>query len=231
MVDNNINEMQKYKEMRNGVYDSFYDDKDYVEAIKRCNIFAKTLIEENATEKMNYWAAYNTKAKSLLRLDKPEKALTYAKLSNWYAKNGSFERICNMDIMARCYGMLPEYGHLAIACFDKCYTLYKNLNNKRGMARSLNNKVEYMITVENLKAESIPMMCQAIQIYEELFEAQEINRCDLNNAYETLCITYIANNKEGHAYEVLHKITDASIVNSLRIKLQQVYAQRKVVCI
>jgi tetratricopeptide (TPR) repeat protein len=202
----NIQE-KKEKEFRSWLSTPHYDDKDFLESINRCIKGVEILKTNEYKDKYTFWTCYNTLAKSYLQIKEYEKAIKYARISNWYASDDSFERIDNMDVLARCYSLKGKED-IAEKCFNKCYQLYKNRGNKRGMARILTNKANYMNRENKEK-----ILLEAKDLYEELFKSKLVNEYTLECSYFNLYEYFIEQGNIDRAIEYHSKILSLNLLD------------------
>lgn len=129
---NQLDEIMVNKEIRTWILDSFYERK-YKECLSRSFRFLKQIKDEKLRSKYDLWFVYSIIAKSYLKLGAYKKSLDYARISNWYAEDNSFERFDTMEVIANCYTYLNK--NLAAMCFSKCYKYCQMSNNQRGLKR------------------------------------------------------------------------------------------------
>jgi tetratricopeptide (TPR) repeat protein len=209
------------------IEETHFFEKNYKKVIQLCNDLISML--DKKQDKYNMWKCYNFIAKAYLQLKEVKKSIEYARIANWFAENESAERTDNMDILARCYSNLGDIK-LATKCFDKCITIYRSTNIRRGLARALNNKANKIVNYE----EAIDDMKESISIYIDLLKTGEMKSnyyYILDDAYFNLCELYIKKDKIGRVYEVLNIMTNTEDIKEVKGMIHQALnvQQRKVV--
>jgi tetratricopeptide (TPR) repeat protein len=227
MVTNNKNRLEIDEgivALNEELYDLHYHERKYKQAILKA-LELKTILETNVKQNKIYlWNCYNILSKASLQLNNIDEAIKYAKISNWYAEDGSVERVDTMDVLARCYSQINGKKELAMKCFDKCLSIYRNTNMIRGIARILNNKASFIVDYDN----AITDMLEAINIYIDLYNKKEIETYYIiDAAYYNLCEIYIKKNKEGKVYGILDKIKDDRLKSDIRNMLKALNVQQQ----
>jgi tetratricopeptide (TPR) repeat protein len=219
-----------YRKLKDEINELHYVKKEYTKAINKEMNMLNVLRKQKIKNINNFYFIYSMLALSHNQLNHLKEGLYYAKKASGYALCTTDIIDCNW-VLGRCYSNFNK--DKAIACYDFCIAEYMKLFDEDNDINNTKIKTNIAFLIENKALILLDdnLMNEAISIYTELYQSQQIDMYKyneyINRTYMKMCKEYLKLNsvqKCSIVYRLLKKINNKQMYD-------EVLQQFSVVCI